>query len=205
MQDDAIASLEHLRRVAELDTEFLVGTRWGALVAAATSEHTPGAALVMWEPLFEAKRFFKDAFRTRMVAELKSGVERPTTGEELALRLRSGEAVDVVGHTIESPFYESSVERSLVDVLGSSPRSLLLVQIGPSTTVRPELARHIDRWRSAGFRADVATVEGDETWWLVDTRWHDEGSRPMTRELIGTTAAWIVDLTEQRSGKERPG
>jgi hypothetical protein len=112
----------------------------------------------------------------------------------------AGEAIDVVGHTIQRGLYESSVGRTLADELGPTPRSMLLLQIGSSSRVRPDLAEQAGRWRAAGFRADVQTVEGEETWWLLDERWHDEGSRPMTGELIGSTTAWVLARSQEHAG-----
>lgn len=198
MRDDASASLEYLRAESGIDAPFLIGTRWGALVAGSIAASHPALALVLWEPLLEAARFFRDAFRTKMVAELKLGVGKPATGKELAQRL-AGETVDVLGHSMELGFHESSKDRTLAEELGPTPRSMLLLQIGPSSTVRPDLARQAGRWRASGFRVDILTVEGDETWWLGDERWHDEGRRPMTRQLVESTTAWIVARTDDRA------
>ncbi len=192
MREDALASLDHLRTASGADRTFIVGTRWGAMVASSAAAMVPEASLVLWEPFLESARFFRDAFRTRMVAELKSGVATPTKGDELIERLEAGEIVDVVGHTIEPDLYASSVGRTLVQELGPSPRAILVLQIGPSKSIRSDLAAQIDRWRAQGFDVDILAIEGDEAWWLVDERTHDEGARPMTTQLIEATSAWIA-------------
>jgi len=192
MREDAANCLEHLLAESGLRTPYLVGTRWGALVAASVASAHPEAPVVMWEPLLDASRFFRDAFRTRLIFERKSGVERPSTGDELAQRLREGEAIDIVGHTLEGALYVSSADRTLEQELGVADRSMLLLQIGPSGTVRREYSEQSDRWRTAGLSVDVEIVKGDETWWLVDERWHDEGGRPMTKELIERTTRWFL-------------
>jgi alpha/beta superfamily hydrolase len=201
MREDALTSLEHLRTESGGDHTFLVGARWGALVASAAASLVPEAPLVLWEPFLESARFFRDAFRTRMVAELKSGVDVPTRGDELIHRLEAGEIVDVIGHTIEPDLYVSSVGRTIVQELGPSPRAILLLQIGPSTTIRPDLASQIDRWRAAAFDIEILAVEADEAWWLVDERTHDEGARPMTNQLIEATATWIASTGVKLPGR----
>ena len=90
MRDDARTTLEHLRTESGVELVFLVGTRWGAMVASAAASLVPDASLVLWEPLLETARFFRDAFRTRMVAELKSGSDNPTKSDELIRRLEAG-------------------------------------------------------------------------------------------------------------------
>ncbi len=82
--------------------------------------------------------------------------------------------------------------RSLVQELGPSPRAILLLQIGPSKSIRTDLAAQIDRWRATGFAVDIVAIEADEAWWLVDERTHDESARPMTNQLIEATATWIA-------------
>lgn len=191
MRDDAAQSLEHLQAWSGIDAPVLVGTRWGALVAAAAASTHPSASLVLWEPLLDASRFFRDAFRTKLVNDRKSGIEDPETGEVLGGRLLAGESVDLIGHTIHSALYQSSVGRTLEGELGSTPRSMLIIQIATSTSIRPDLASRAGAWRAAGFRVDIETVEGAETWWLVDERWTDEGRQALTGRLIDLTSAWV--------------
>ncbi len=200
MREDAVACLEHVLAESGATDGFVLGTRWGALPAASAAATDPDTSLVLWEPLLDAARFFKDAFRTRLVAERKAGVERPASGEELSGHLLAGEPIDVVGHTLEPGLYGSSIGRTVADELGPTPRTVLVLQIGPSSKLRPALSAQVERWRDTGFRVDVETIEGDETWWLIDERRHDEGDRPMTHRLVASTAAWIGAVsTERRS------
>lgn len=202
MRDDALGCVEHLRALTENDLLVLVGTRWGGLIAASAATMYPGAPLVLWEPLLSASRYFKEAFRARIVFERKKGVERPTTGQELTQRLRDGQAVDIVGNTIEGNFFESSSGRTLQDELDASPRPVLILQIGPMKRLRPDLSEQADRWQAAGLAVDVDTIDGDETWWMVDERWPDETNRPMTRALIDRTVDWIDERMPRQMPRE---
>jgi alpha/beta superfamily hydrolase len=192
MREDALGSLEHVSASCGKEVGFLIGTRWGALVAASVASSHPGLGLVLWDPFVDTSAFFRHAFRARLIQELKSGVERPPTGEELTRRLRMGESVDVVGHMLDVGLYESSLGRTLEGELGLGPRSILLLQIGPLTDVKPDLVRLTDRCKAAGLHVDVEIVRGKETWWLVDDRWEDEAGSSMTMKLLETTAAWIA-------------
>jgi hypothetical protein len=155
---------------------------------------------VLWEPLLDASRFFRDAFRTKLVNDRKSGVEQPETGEILGARLQGGESVDLIGHTIHAALYQSSVGRTLEGELGETPRSMLIVQIATSTSLRPDLASRVEAWRAAGFAVDVEPVEGAETWWLVDERWTDEGRQALTGRLVDLTSGWVA----ARAAEGRP-
>jgi hypothetical protein len=63
--------------------------------------------------------------------------------------------------------------------------------------VRAELGRLVERWRTVGLRVDVTAVKGEESWWLVDERWHDEAQRPMTKELLALTTSWVDERTTE--------
>ena len=194
MREDAQVSLGHLRSEVA-GPVCLLGTRWGAMVAASAAAFEPEAPLVLWEPLVEGWRFFREAFRSMMVAELRDGVDTPTTGEEYVRRLEAGASVDIVGHTIEPALYASWVGRKLTDEVGSTPRSILVAQIGPSDTTPPELTRAAEAWRAARFDVEVRSFRGERSSWLVDERWHNEASQSPTATLIADTIGWIRERT----------
>ena len=191
MVEDSVTCAQHLlREVGEVPL-LVVGSRWGSIVAASTAARFPDAALVLWEPLLETARFFKDAFRNRLIKEKRAGTKDIATGTDLERRLVAGEPVDVVAHRIEVELFRSSVGRTLEGELGPDPRDVFVVQLGTTGTLRPDLARQVERWRNAGLRVDTACIRGQESWWLVDETLPDEGSRPMTQELIELSTQWI--------------
>ena len=198
MTEDAIGCVEHLKGETGVRDVFLLGTRWGALIAASAAARYPGAGLALWAPLVDASGFFKDAFRSRLVRERKDAVAPPVSREDLEARLRDGEAVEGVAHSLEARLFQTSAERSLETELGSSPRAVLLLSIGPTDTLRPDLAALAERWRGAGLDVEAQVVRGEEAWWLINDRWHNESTRPLTRQLIKETARWMsARATEQ--------
>jgi pimeloyl-ACP methyl ester carboxylesterase len=199
MREDALASIERLRAEVPEGPVTIVGTRWGSLIAASAASLHPEAALVLWEPLATASRFFADAFMSRRVREVRRGVGRPSTDQELQDRLAAGEGVDVVAHRLEPALYRSSVERTLEAELGAVPRRILAAQIGPTASVRPELAKLAQRWEGAGFQVDAIGLKGEETWWLVEERYDNPSERPVSLELIEITSSWITSTAEARA------
>jgi alpha/beta superfamily hydrolase len=191
MREDAVAATEHLRGLAPGLPLFLLGTRWGSLVAASAAASSD-AGLVLGEPELDTARFFKDAFRARLVYDRKRGVEEPLTGAQLIERVRAGDPVEAMGHTIEPELFHSSEGRTLEGELGSTPRAIFVLQLGGTGVVGQALSSQIDRWSEAGFRVDVETVKGDETWWVIDERLNDMGDQPMTKRLIELTSAWLA-------------
>jgi alpha/beta superfamily hydrolase len=197
MREDALAAIDHLRSEAPDGPLTILGTRWGSLIAAAAASEHPDAAVVLWEPLLEASRFFKDAFRSQLVREARRGVEQPTTSRELEERLRAGKGVDVIAHRLEPALYRSCIDRSLDAELGPASRRVLVVQVGPTGSVRPDVLRLIERWRSAGSVVEATGLKGDETWWLIEERGADEKASA-TEALIGVTTAWVGAGSEVR-------
>ena len=198
MRQDALAAVEDIRSRAPGGPLVLIGARWGAMIAASAAGEHPEADVVLWEPILETARYFKEAFRAKLVKERRDGAERPVTGRELEASLAEGRPVEVPGYRVFPNLYRTAIDRKLAAELGDAHRRLLAIQVGPTGSVRPELARHVDRWREAGLEVDASAVRGEESWWLIDERWHDEGQRPMTKELIAVTADWI----EARSAEE---
>lgn len=204
MVEDSSTCSQHLLREAGEVPFIIVGARWGSIVAASAAARCPDAAVVLWEPLLETSRFFKDAFRNKVVKEKRAGTKDIETGQDLERRLVAGEPVDVVAHRIEVELYRSSVGRSLASELGPHPRDLLVVQLGSTGTLRPDLLSLVERWRAAGLRVDTESVRGEEAWWLVDETVYDEEARPMTQALIGASTEWIgrraLAVRDERSG-----
>jgi alpha/beta superfamily hydrolase len=197
MRQDALGAVADIRERAPDGPLFLLGARFGALVAGSAAAEHPEAGLVVWEPMLDAGRYFREAFRSRLVKDRSDGEAAPTTSQELLDKLRSGQPVEVPGYRIFPALHRTAVDRTLETELGSAPRPVLAVQVGPTGTVRAELERLGERWRSAGMRVDVTAVRGEESWWLVDERWHDEAQRPMTKELLALTASWVDERTTE--------
>jgi hypothetical protein len=200
MRQDALDCVQHVRDVAPGCPMFLFGTRWGALIAASAASTEDGAGLVVWEPFLQASRFFKEAFRNRLVKDMRDGVETPQTSKQLEDQLRAGVPVEVPAHRIQPMLFESSLGRSLSGELGTSRRPILAVQVGPTGEVRHDLAVEVDTWRDAGLDVETAAVRDEEAWWLIRDEWLDEGERPTTRELVGVTRGWLEAHTTEVSG-----
>jgi alpha/beta superfamily hydrolase len=197
MRRDALDAVGHIRERAPDGPLFLLGARFGALVAGSAAAEHADAGLVVWEPMLDAGRYFREAFRSRLVKDRRDGQAEPVTSRELDDHLRSGQPVEVPGYRIFPALHRTAVDRKLETELGSAPRPVLAVQVGPTGMVRAELERQVERWRTAGLRVDVTAVRGEESWWLVDERWHDEAQRPMTKELLALTTSWVDERTTE--------
>jgi hypothetical protein len=147
--------------------------------------------------MLDASRFFKEAFRSRLVKDMRDGVEDPPTGKRLEEQLRAGIPVEVPSHWICPTLYESAAGLSVTSELGSARRSILVIQVGPTGSVRSDLVTEVRRWQEAGKDVETAGVRGEEEWWLVHDQYYDEGNRPLTQEIFSITERWIETHASQ--------
>lgn len=195
MLADTLGATESFQSDTGVRQLAFVGTRVGALVAAATARRLGPAALVLWEPILRADRYFREVFRARLMRDLTAGVRGEST-EGLLARLDRDGAVDILGFSIDEPLYESLRERTLEAELGSDPRAILLVQLSRRRQLRGGYANLQARLTESGFTVECELVEREEAWWFEET---DQSPPAATPELIGATADWL-DRTLTGSG-----
>jgi hypothetical protein len=192
MIEDAMAAAEHLRRRSSVDRLGFIGTRTGALVAAAAASQFVGSPVALWEPVTDPNRYFREILRAGLIHELRKGVHDTRSRNEQIEELLSTGRLDVLGYTIDRGLYESLIHRELDGELGSTPRPLLLVEITRRSELRHEYSAAVERWTSRGF--DVAThivASMAEPWWFVRGRSIAEEAS-LTRDLVQATAAWFA-------------
>lgn len=169
MVADAVAAGSLLGAAAPGAPSAVVGTRFGALVAAevAAGDTRP---LVLVEPVLDGGRYFTEAFRAKLMqAVATAGAGRPTAAQ-FAAALERGEVVDVLGNPVHLALHDSWQGRSVVRALTGPRRPVLLVQFGDDVPVRADLAAAAAALRDAGHDVEVAQVRGRETWWYLDER-----------------------------------
>jgi alpha/beta superfamily hydrolase len=184
---DACASLEQLRRVAATDLPVvIVGTRFGALVAAAVAAACGGpAALVLWEPFLEPAGFYREASRVARTRAVAKGPGAEHSSPDLRAALEAGAPAHVLGYRLDPSLYRSSQGVTLAGALQGITCPTLLVQFGGGPDVRPGL----ERLAAAGGRdTEVVVAACEEMWWF--------GSTLMlpVEPVVEPTTAWIGGL-----------
>ena len=191
MIEDALSAAEHLSGRDSIDRLGFVGTRLGAVVAAAAASRFDGSPVALWEPVIEPDRYVREILRAGRIHELRKEANDPRSQKEQVAELRSTGTLDALGYTITRPLYESLAGRTLERELGSPPRALLLVEIGRGSKLRREYSAAAERWAGQGF--DVATHVVDamtEPWWFVRGRSISE-EESLTEDLVQATARWL--------------
>jgi pimeloyl-ACP methyl ester carboxylesterase len=185
LQDGARWAAEEVRRsYPDLDLSF-VGTRWGALTAAAAAEDHPGAPVVLCEPLTDFRGYYRDAMRSRAMASIASGNGRPSGADVRELIDLDGYA-DIVGNVIHPALYESTADEDAVKLLvGLRPHPALVLQFG-GTGTRPAIRDLEEQLSGAGWSIESAVIDLQESWWFR------AGRRLLTHpQLNESIAAWL--------------
>jgi pimeloyl-ACP methyl ester carboxylesterase len=181
---DAGEAAARLAEKATLEKIAFVGTRWGALVAAASSRER-SAPLALWEPALDPARYFREVNRFRLAHEMQKGIESNQEGLEDGLA-RKG-FFDILGYRIDKTLYDSALGHTLSEEIGPDPRSVLLVQLARKRELRPQYAKFVGSLNERGFDVETNALQDDPVWWLL---------RPPLRsldDLVQSTALWLSD------------
>jgi pimeloyl-ACP methyl ester carboxylesterase len=182
-----------------------MGTRFGALVAAAAASGFPGAPLVLAEPVLKAPAFFKEGFRAVLMQRITARDGGRTTTEQLIEQLRRDGELDLLGSPLRRALYESAATRDVLQELGDGRRPVLLVRMGDSQSARKSADQATSGWAEHGLDVEVRVVGAQETWWYLDEReLVDIGGEPSANG-DGADAAGPVPAVEQQRRDEPVG
>jgi pimeloyl-ACP methyl ester carboxylesterase len=190
MRDDAVAAGTRLLDRSGISDLVLLGTRWGGLVAAASAGRFDAAPLVLWEPVTDPPRYFRELFRARLMRDLKDRASREPSGEALRDELRRTGVIDIMGHSIRRELLDESSDARLDTVLPKDPRSVLLIEISRGVELRKEYAALAGRLSRRGFDVQTRKIEEEGMWWFVGGRPDVEETR--TADVIPWTRDWIL-------------
>lgn len=194
MRADTLAAIEQVQAATGAARVALLGVRLGALIAASAAHELDDAPLVLWQPVADPARYFRDATRARRVHRLRSDASGGSSGGSLAEELGRGEPADVLGYPLHRALYETLARRTLAQELGPRPRPILLVQMSPRPQLDPEHARLVEALERSGAPVDVKLVSAEPAWWFA---------RGVTRTPPAVSRA-IADWVVARLGGEQP-
>ena len=178
--DDALAVWEHA--VSLGFSEFaILGTRIGALVAAATVASMPSVPLALWEPVSDPLRFIADGQRAKRISRTAQGDgEEATSWRE---ELEQNGLLDFLGYDVYPPLIDSLKDVDLLTAIGRQPRRVFVARFRGQTGGRDPIS---DALIERGFFVDSGTFGLAESWWF-----HNE-LVPESGDLIFATSAWLT-------------
>lgn len=198
MVEDTLVMAERLRERQAGPLAFL-GTRWGAQVAAAAARQYPGAPLILWEPVGDASRYFRELIRARLIRETKDprfarmsaeaviAEGSPQTRQWKDEMARDGRA-DILGYPLWQQFFEAGSGQQLAAILtAGGARPVLLVQISRQSTLRPDLMKLKQAIAEASGTCDTRLIRDDPGWMF-------DGNHRMKElaTLLQVSADWLV-------------
>jgi hypothetical protein len=183
--DAAAATRQLVERAGVTDIAFM-GTRWGSLVAAslgATSAYSP---LVLWEPVIDPVRYFREVGRFQLAHRVKKGGHEQPSPDGLIDALERTGSIEVLGYPIYRRFLESVRKRRLEDDLGAHKGPVLIMQMTRRRELRGGYADLVSMLERQGCRVEARVFSQEPAWWFV--------REPMSglEKLANTTADWIV-------------
>lgn len=170
MQHDVRVAAARLAELTGTDHLAFVGTRFGGLVAAGASSGSVPLALL--EPVVDADRFFREGLRTILFAGVvrkrtAPDGARPTTVDDLVAELTAAGQIDVLGYTIGLRLFDGARGATLLDLMGTGSRPVMLVQLGTGE-LRPELQRALDGLVELGCGVTTELAGTREAWWFAE-------------------------------------
>ncbi len=172
-----------------------LGTRLAGHAAAVAAADHAGAAVALWEPAVSGKRYFRDLFRSVMIARMAraeaTGSEPGPSPQEI---LEAEGSLDIMGFAVEKSLYDDAAGADLTVCTWPDRRRLLLVQMSRTDDLRREYAKLTASWEEAGHEVTAVVHPYEEAWWFhqdVDVLRPEEGEA-LNRRLVETTARWIT-------------
>lgn len=196
MEADTRAAANHLVARRAVDRLGFVGTRLGALVAAAGSRLTGNGPVALWEPVVAPTRYFGEILRAQLVTDL-AGSSRDALLEEL----QSQGWVDVLGYRVERSLYASACARDLVAELGDHPRPVLLVHFGRGVSLADQLLG--PQLEQREFAVTAVRLPIREAWWFPGGQ-DSEALSHADSAAIDVTVDWLSGQLAGPGDEGRP-
>jgi pimeloyl-ACP methyl ester carboxylesterase len=181
----AVAHAGSLRRVAFL------GVGMGSLIAAQALLDHPDAPLLLWKPVLDGTKFFKDFFRARLAAATRIGGPHPAPTHDLLATLAREGQIDVMGFTVTAGLYESVCGSRLAQTVPPQPRPILVQPFRGSRATG--LEQLVADWTNGGCDVRLEPVKLAEDPWFIPDGAEIAASILATEEqLMSSVREWLV-------------
>lgn len=180
-------------RAGSLSRIAFLGVGMGSLIASRALSDHPDAPLLLWKPVLDGTRFFKDFFRARLAAATRIGGSRPAPTDDLLARLAREGQIDVMGFMVTASLYESLNGCHLAQLIPQNPRPILVQPFrGGRATGLEQL---VADWRGSGSRVDLEPVKLAEDPWFIPDGAEVAASILATEEqLITSVRDWLLGV-----------
>jgi exosortase A-associated hydrolase 2 len=186
--DDAIAAIQWMRANVGSDLLGLFGLRLGAAVAAISALAAKPDFVVLWAPIVDTRRYFRELLRWRLAKELvHQRVERVVlTVNDMMAQLEANQTLDLVGYEISPEFYRQMTSGNCWPQQPPSARILWVARPQEETKAESIVAP----WRERGARVDLVIAPEPIFWESI--------SLALPRGFSDATFQWITGLNGRR-------
>ncbi len=183
-----------------------LGTRVGVFVAAASvARQPPEAPLVLWDPVVDAKGYLRQALRAQGIKNLRQKSRHAPSGSELARALVETGSIDLLGYLLPHSLHEDMIAVELPEILGDTPRSVLIVTKGPAPRDASVLGAELE---ARGFDVAFESVETGDSWWFDPELMPVVGTEdtpaapaiPVLSPYVEVTLRWLRRLDGEAGG-----
>lgn len=192
--EDAAAVADHLVATTRVTHLVLIGTRLGAMVAAALRgrRHDCGR-LVLWQPVTGGDAYLRELHRVRLMTHLR-GQTRTGRAQRLDRALAEDHTVEIAGHALDRALHASIEDLDLARLLDPPRGDLLVLEMNGQMQVRSDVRALVEAWRAAGARASAEAVSLDEPWWFGASARADTYEAPTTGiELVARSVGFLTE------------
>jgi hypothetical protein len=195
MKADARSATEHFRSTTGVEDIAFMGTKLSGVVAASLASAHGGAPLVLWEPVQNGARHFKQLFRVRKMWSLSDDDDAASGPSAMEEFTRDG-SIDIVGYPIDKNLYDGFVAASLTETSADALQRVLIVQLGGRDRHGSLAAALSD----TGATVERAIVDETESWWLEHPGERQSKRTMNSSPAIDATVAWLAArFAEERS------
>jgi hypothetical protein len=190
---DALDVTAAAQRSTSAVRRAFLGAGVGALVAARALDTDSEAPLVLWKPVLEGARFFRDFFRARLVAATRLGGGANGTTDELLARLANDGEVDVMGFTVAADLYNSLIASSLTELLPHHRGQMLVQPFRGSRAAGAQ--RLVEAYRARGCSVELQPVKlAEDPWFIPDGAEVAAAVAATEEQLMAATRDWLLNL-----------
>ena len=154
--EDTVQAVEQFREISDADRVGAIGGRFGAAVAADSSDRAGLSSLVLLSPVTNGSRYVSELLRFQAFGEVASG--RAESVERLRAQLVERGEVNVLGWILTKEVSEDLERLNLEAALSGFEGSALVVQVSRGERRDRALAALVDRLGEQGAKAELRVV-----------------------------------------------
>ena len=197
MRDDSLSAAEHIARATGVKRFGFLGTRFGALPAAAAASRYPAAPLALWDPVISSSRYIQDLRRVHRMQMLRRSSRIADQADGTFEQRLEGGDVQVLGYKIPRSLFASTLGHDLHDQLAATPRPILLLRLGIDPRLEQGVQGLVESLTDRRWSIESRTVGHREPWWFTSEVVEDENQDQATQ----VTLEWLRhNLADQRCG-----